>query len=158
MTWSLRNSRVVPVPHGQRRWFLFHAPLTFEDVVGSFSEEERNGLEGVRRKSQSTAEPTLLFNFDGFVPPLLSRKSVCSGNNAGKVQVTCTNAVWHCHSWMQTALFLCLCSHFSTGRAAPELHCHGLGYHTNHPFLFFFLLPALSFLLCRRLRLPPKRP
>ena len=51
---------------------LSHAPVTFEDVVGSFSEEERNGLEDVRSKSQSVAELMLLFDFDGFSssPPM----------------------------------------------------------------------------------------
>lgn len=57
----------------------------------------------------------------------------------------------HSHFHLSSSLF-------SSGRAAPELCCHSLRSHTNRPFLLLFLMPALSFLLCRRLHFPLKDP
>lgn len=157
-TQSLQNRPVVPVWHAQGVRFLFRAPVIFEDVIGVFSEEERNALEGVSRRSGSTADLTLLFDFDGFILPLPCRKNVCPGNKAGKVQVTCTNAVWCCGSWMQAQPFspvqLPFLLRWSSSRALLPQSAIPYKPSLSPPFSYAsFILSALQ-----KTSFPPKRP
>jgi len=68
LTQSARCGPAAPAQHAQGAWLLLHALVTSEDVAVS-SSEERNRGEGVRRESWSTAELTLLFDFDSLVLP-----------------------------------------------------------------------------------------